>query len=575
VASVAVIAMPNVGHVQRLLPLIRRLADRDLTVHVLTGARFRQPVERAGARFFDLFERYPIDAADATSMPVPSRYVTYAAHYADDVRGEVERLGVSLVVYDTFAVVAPLVARMLALPYVNVCTGHAIHPSWYVPALWRDPRVDLAPECLRAVEVLRDRYGVQDASPFSYVSGISPFLNVYCEPPGFLSDAERELFEPVVFLGSLPELGEIHARARARGEPYFDPGGRGPRVYASFGTIIWWYWTTQALDALEAVAEGVARRPGARGVISLGGSEADGRGLERPGVRVESYLDQWRVLAEADVFVTHQGLNSTHEAVFSGVPMVSYPFTADQPGMTAKCRELGIGLPLVHEPRAPITPEDVGAALDEVERRREQMQCKRAWRRFASGRCGRSKGGGRRSTASRGSSPTDGRGPVAVGRQGQHDPARRGHALERRLDPAFAVGAIGLDGRVEAGQRPGGRLGGEGQPPPAVSQRLVEDGGPGRGEEASERPARRVAPAEPCRVLGDRPRGDVGGRPPRHVRELCRRPFLQQGERHRIGYGALEGAQARPVVTHRARQDQQVAGPKRRMRAVGWPCGER
>jgi MGT family glycosyltransferase len=370
--------MPDVGHVQRLLALIRGLAARGLAVHVLTGGRFQAAVEGAGGRFVDLFERYPVDRADSTSMPFPSRYVTYAARYAEDVRRDVEALGASLVVYDTFAVIAPLVARMLGVPYVNVCSGHALHPSWYVPSLDEDPRVALSPACLRAVEVLRDRYGVEDASPFSYVSGLSPFLNVYCEPEGFLSESERRGFEPVAFFGSLPDLEELRERTR-EATSYFAEADDGLRVYASFGTVIWWYWTHEALDALEAVAEAVARRPGARGVISLGGSRHH-RGavsrLERPGVSVEPYLDQWRVLGEADVFVTHQGLNSTHEAVFSRVPMVSYPFLADQPGMAAKCRDLGIAVPITPQERAPITPDEVGAALDEVERRRESMRAR-------------------------------------------------------------------------------------------------------------------------------------------------------------------------------------------------------
>lgn len=376
--SVAVIAMPDVSHVQRVLPVVSGLAARDLSVHVLTGERFREAVERAGGRFVDLFERHPVERADSTSMPFPSRYVTYAAHHAEDVCREVEGLGASLVVYDTFAVVAPLVARLLDVPYVNVCSGHALHPSWYVPSLRGDPRVRPAPACLRAVEVLRDRYGMADASPFSYASGLSPFLNVCCEPEEFLTEAERRAFAPVAFFGSLPELAALRERTRG-GEPSYFGTEAGLRVYASFGTVVWWYWTDQAVDGLEAVAEAVGRRPRARGTISLGGKELEpaavGR-LERANVTVRTYLDQWRALAEADVFVTHQGLNSTHEAVFSRVPMVSCPFFADQPGMAARCRELGIAVPLAAEGevRPAITADDVAGALDEVERRRERMR---------------------------------------------------------------------------------------------------------------------------------------------------------------------------------------------------------
>ena len=56
-------------------------------------------------------------------------------------------------------------------------------------------------------------------------------------------------------------------------------------------------------------------------------------------------MDQWAVLGETDLFVTHHGLNSTHEAIFNRVPMLSYPFFWDQPGLAAKCQAFGIARP--------------------------------------------------------------------------------------------------------------------------------------------------------------------------------------------------------------------------------------
>ena len=38
----------------------------------------------------------------------------------------------------------------------------------------------------------------------------------------------------------------------------------------------------------------------------------------------------------ADAFVTHSGMNSTHEALFHKMSMVSYPIFADQPGLAAR-----------------------------------------------------------------------------------------------------------------------------------------------------------------------------------------------------------------------------------------------
>ncbi len=378
-------AMTEAGHFQRLRPLISGMAERGFDVHVFTDRRFAAGVERAGGRFVDLFGTHTLEAADDESSPFPSRFVSFAGTYAEEIAREVETLGVSLIVYDTFAVVGHVVGRLLGIPYVNLCAGHNMNPERFLADLQVDPRVSISPRCHRAVDELRDRYGLADASPFSYISGVSPFLNLYCEPPAFLSEDERAAFEPIAFFGSLPPLAEIAERHRNGGRPLFEPRAE-LKAYVSFGTVVWRYWAAEALAALSAIADAFAAMPKARAVVGLGGARVAAdrlAGLARANVAVVDYVDQWRVLGEADVFVTHQGLNSTHEAIFSGVPMISYPFFFDQPGLAKRCRRLGLSIPLASAPRARVTPADVRRALDEVTARRtalrERLDDAREW----------------------------------------------------------------------------------------------------------------------------------------------------------------------------------------------------
>ena len=118
--SVAFFSMPEEGHFRRLVPLISGVAGEGFTAHVFTHSRFRGQVERAGGQFVDLFEKYPIEAADGESLPVPCRYVSFAGHYAGQVFRDLERLRPSLIVSDTFAVIGRLAANRLGIPYVNV-----------------------------------------------------------------------------------------------------------------------------------------------------------------------------------------------------------------------------------------------------------------------------------------------------------------------------------------------------------------------------------------------------------------------------------------------------------------------
>jgi len=104
--------MPPVGDFAWLRPLIPGLVDAGLDVVVMTHARFRDDVERAGAAHFDLFERYPLEAADAESEPPPVRFVSYAVRYAREIVADAAALDPAIVVHDTFGVIGRVVARV-------------------------------------------------------------------------------------------------------------------------------------------------------------------------------------------------------------------------------------------------------------------------------------------------------------------------------------------------------------------------------------------------------------------------------------------------------------------------------
>jgi UDP:flavonoid glycosyltransferase YjiC (YdhE family) len=248
-----------------------------------------------------------------------------------------------------------------------------------------DPRVDVSPACRDAVETLRSRHGLADASPFSYVSGLSPHLNVYCEPAAFLTEDERRAFEPVAFHGSLPAVEELYGAAPGPSPFGDDPAGL--RIYVSFGTVVWRYWPAEALDALATIAAALAPRD-VRVLVSLGGADVDDeavRAIAQPNVTVERWVDQWRVLRDADAVVTHHGLNSTHEAIYNEVPMISYPFFSDQPALARRCRDLGLAIPLAGAPRERVTAEGVESALAELSARAAPMRARlseaRGWER--------------------------------------------------------------------------------------------------------------------------------------------------------------------------------------------------
>lgn len=355
-----VVCMPQQGHMQRTLPVIEALARRGEAVHVFTGARFAEAVTEAGGRFEDLLAEGPVEAADATSLPRPSRYVTFAAQRADAITRRVAALRPRLLLHDTFAVIGRVVAQQLGIPAINICAGHAMVPDRTMRQQAEGPGVETAPACHAAVALLRERYGMANASPFSFLDGVSPHLNLYAEPPEFLLEADRAAFQPLAFFGSLRprRLGTRTAPSRlGTGQPL--------RVFVSFGSVVWAYFPERAEARLVRLTEELPAT-GATVLVSTAGqtlSAATHARLVQAGFTVEPWVDQSTALCAADVFITHHGLNSTHEAIWHGVPMLSCPFFTDQPALAARCQALGLSVPLVTAPDAEIALGAVAAGL--------------------------------------------------------------------------------------------------------------------------------------------------------------------------------------------------------------------
>ncbi len=360
------------GHMRRLLVVLEGLMGRGRDAYVFSPSAFRPEIEASGAAFVDLFAGRSLDSFDSTSMPIPIRYVTFAATCADDLVQKVRELDPDIILYSTFALFAPIVARALGVASINLCVGHAYTPARAVAVGKGNPRQTTSDAAWAAVKTLREQYGVEGASPFSYGDNVSPFLNVYSEPSEYLLEADRAALEPIAFYGSLSPA-RLAASADATAIAPFAATSR--RAYVAFGTGPWLYYAPEVVAAMDVISQ-VLSEEGYETILSLSGRELEPaveRRLARSGVRIEHYVDQLAMLRHADLFITHHGLNSTHEAVFAGVPMLSYPFWADQPALARRCEDLGLAVPLVEAPLTPLEPSAVRRALATVEQDADRM----------------------------------------------------------------------------------------------------------------------------------------------------------------------------------------------------------
>lgn len=379
--SVVAFCMDSPSHFASLRPLISGLARRGVAVHAFTHPRLRAGVDEDGGCFHDLFDGGTREDADSESLPFPCRCVSFAGLRAEDFLEPVRRLQPGFVLYERFALIGPAVATTLGLPKVCLHPNHDLHRSTLEETRATFPQIRISPRCREGVRRLRERHGMPDAEPFSWALHRSKDLNLYAEPPQFLSDAGRRDCEPVEFFGCLPERSEVSPPAR---RSHASCGLL--RLYVSFGSVGWKFHPDRMARSLQVLAEAIGdRNDDMKAVFGLGGSAPPelARALERPNIRVELWADQWSVLGETDLFVTHQGTNSTHEAIYHGVPMLSHPVFGDQPRLARRCRKLGLALPLGNGPGRSLRSREFHSALDEFARRRSELAAAleraRAW----------------------------------------------------------------------------------------------------------------------------------------------------------------------------------------------------
>ncbi|MDG4773684.1 nucleotide disphospho-sugar-binding domain-containing protein [Solwaraspora sp. WMMD792] len=108
-----------------------------------------------------------------------------------------------------------------------------------------------------------------------------------------------------------------------------------------------WYAEPELVGALRRCVAGLARHWSSADLTVVFPTRGR-RILDRYPANwvIRHAVDQQRVLSRADVFVTHGGSNSFHEAILAGVPMVVVPFFGDQPLVARQAARLGIGINL-------------------------------------------------------------------------------------------------------------------------------------------------------------------------------------------------------------------------------------
>lgn len=337
--KIAFFCIPAHGHTNPMLPVAMELVRRGNTVRFYSFDEFAEKIKATGAEFIscDTFlpeltkkEMAGLKKVSTTEMTIQDIRATIAMN--DFLEKEFQFFQPDVVYSDSVCFWGKLNAWKHHVPLVVSTSTFAFNQmsSQYMKNSLKEVAGLMfgLPKVSRELKKL-EPYGYRIKNVFSLVQSDNDTDSVVYTSRRFQPYAES-FSEHYIFVGPSVFSKALPEKEKER-----------PLIYISMGTVINdrpdFY--TKCIDALKDLNADV--------VISCGNA-VDREKLGRlPGnVQVFPYVDQLAVLAKADVFITHCGMNSVSESLYMAAPMVFYPQTGEQRAVARRAVEIGAGVML-------------------------------------------------------------------------------------------------------------------------------------------------------------------------------------------------------------------------------------
>jgi MGT family glycosyltransferase len=346
--TLCMLGHPAAGHIHPTLPIVAELVRRGDAVHYFATEPFRARIEATGASFASygdhaLFER---NLGHAGMLGGMEGLLRTADEILDALLDEVRRIEPELLLVEAHAVWGNLAAQVLGIPAVTLSSMFATSEA-----------------ALRPAELIAYLYGF--APPQAALDGLLAFGRAFdvarridrrhrTRTPGMLDFlGNRQALNIVLTCRALqPRAERLDATYVFTGAalPKAPPrsASKVPRILVSMGTMY-----NDAPELYRAVFEAFGGN--AFRVIAAIGSRIDRGLLPRAprNVEVRESVAQIDVLRECDLFITHGGINSAHEAMLLGVPMLILPHAADHHIVAQQVADAGAALVLERSEATP------------------------------------------------------------------------------------------------------------------------------------------------------------------------------------------------------------------------------
>ena len=332
--------IPAHGHTNPTLAVVRELVRRGHEVRYYSYEPFREKIEAAGAQFIpcDAYDaELSLDERDAgkvgKDLALSTHLLVETTLSLDEaVLGEMAEYRPDCIIADSMAVWGKLAARKLGIPFISSTTTFAFnqHSSRLMKqSIGQIFGLIFSMGKINADIVrLRER-GYEVASVIDLIQNPNDTSTIVYTSPEFQPCAET-FSDCYSFVGPMmrPVLAEFEKTADKL-------------VYISMGTVV-----DRTLKFFRNCIKAFAGCE-YQVVISVGNKIDIAQLGELPAnVTVYPFVEQLAVLEKADAFITHCGMNSASEALWYGVPLVTFPQTPEQGVVAHQAEVNGAGVRL-------------------------------------------------------------------------------------------------------------------------------------------------------------------------------------------------------------------------------------
>ena len=339
-SKIVFFCIPAHGHTNPTLGVVRELVARGHQVWYYSYNTMREKIESAGAAFVSC------DAYDMEQKLTPKDSVRVGKDLAfstkilvdttlaldDKVCADMEQLKPDCIVADSMAVWGKAVAMKLNIPFVSSTTTFAFNQhsakimKQGIGELFK--MVFSMPKITKQIKRLQDK-GYPVKNILDIIQNDDNTHTVVYTSPQFQPCSET-FSDKYAFVG--PSVRPATSKVVKK---------RDKLIYISMGTV------NNNMMALYKRCLAALADTDYQVIMSVGNLVSiEEFGVLPENISVFTHVDQIAVLQQANIFVSHCGMNSVSESLYFGVPLVMLPQTSEQGGVAERVFQLGAGIKL-------------------------------------------------------------------------------------------------------------------------------------------------------------------------------------------------------------------------------------